>query len=523
MSGPEDTGEEPGTPAVPVSPAPPSFGVDPSAGATAGFSPFGLEKPWWAASEESAEPEASVNVARTDETDDADGADGMDEADEADEDDSDTIVFGADEATGPAEEVKRTAPKIEPSPGTLVAGFGVPSVDSRRAVPAEPIVQRSVPTFPDTDPDGIPVMPRDEGEAEGEGDQASIITRAEGIPVTVDLEKPGDQDEHPRKEPDEEPSVPLAAPVLLPDAILPPGVTPPADNSAPGQPRPKPPADRTEPAEPPASPAPTVITPVYHADGGIPIDVPPPPAAGAPAAPPSGTTGTIGKRKALFIAGGIAAAFIVLAGAFAVIGSSGDSGSAKQAGGTASPAATPSATAAAPPPPVVDISNEKTDPKPLKVPDVFPAQNVNVGGRPFDRIRYSLNIDFSYVASGAMVRALTREHCRRVVRVTYLDKGRSLAVTTGVAVMPDQAAAARLSKAGRPSQYEWFRGMTGRNAEDIDRAGGYAVSTTRGRYLIYAYAQYANGKQAKPADPTLRAAAQQFVDLGVRPIEARTR
>jgi hypothetical protein len=65
--------------------------------------------------------------------------------------------------------------------------------------------------------------------------------------------------------------------------------------------------------------------------------------------------------------------------------------------------------------------------------------------------------------------------------------------------------------------------MTGKNAEDIDRAGGYALSTTRGRYLVYAYAQYANGKQAKPGDPALRTAAQQFVDLGVQPIEARAR
>ncbi|MFP3963593.1 hypothetical protein SMC26_14825 [Actinomadura fulvescens] len=84
--------------------------------------------------------------------------------------------------------------------------------------------------------------------------------------------------------------------------------------------------------------------------------------------------------------------------------------------------------------------------------------------------------------------------------------------------MPTKDAALRVSKAGSPSRYEWFRGMAGRRSQSIDQAGGYALSTVRGRYIIYAYAQYADGKRP---DRALKTAAQQFVDYSVRPIDAR--
>ncbi|GAA4289175.1 hypothetical protein BJY14_005175 [Actinomadura luteofluorescens] len=122
-----------------------------------------------------------------------------------------------------------------------------------------------------------------------------------------------------------------------------------------------------------------------------------------------------------------------------------------------------------------------------------------------------------------MLAALRKQQCRKIVRATYIDPESKLAVTSGIAVLPTKAAAIAVSKAGDPARYEWFRGMAGKRSPDIDRAGGYAAATVRGRYVAYAYVQWANGKKAKPGDPTIKKAAQLFLDYDLRPIIARSR
>ncbi|MGH3240721.1 MAG: hypothetical protein ACRDNL_10080, partial [Spirillospora sp.] len=210
-----------------------------------------------------------------------------------------------------------------------------------------------------------------------------------------------------------------------------------------------------------------------------------------------------------------------------VIGGAG-SGDDKGDGGktTESPAATQSTPPAGPPAATaapVDITNEKTDTQDLTFRDVFPDSVISLGRRTYSRERASLNREASYAARGAMLQALERERCRKIVRATYIDRERSLAVTSGIAVMPTREAALTISKAGNPAKYEWFRGLGGKHAPDLDRAGGYAAATVRGRYVAYAYVQWANGKKAQPGDPTIKQAAQQFLDYDLRPILARTR
>ncbi|MGI5165292.1 hypothetical protein ACQEU3_13115 [Spirillospora sp. CA-253888] len=482
MSGPNEPG---GTEAssAPVSPAPPSFG-DPGSAAPASdalrLPPFGLQKPWWAAE------------------DDAEGTD------DAAADQPSRPGDARSAGTGP---VPLPAGGAEP-PGALVAGRGAPSVDTRGAVPRRPVpAAANAPAFADTDPDGIPVMPAEDRPAQA----------PEGAP----------------------------SPVLVPDAILPPGVTPPADSTVTiPQARPVPPQDGPEPQA-------TVITPVSHAEGGLSID------AGPSAAPPvdrgpepgeqtapqpavrnasddSGPGGIFGSgplreepsgkrdRRPLLIGGGAAVALIVAASVFAVAGSgSGEDRPAKPARKAPSSAPAAQPTPPTPPQAPVDITNEKSDPRPLALTEAFPQEKVTVGGRPYVRDRASVNHRCSLAARGEMAQALTRENCRSVVRVTYLDGEKSLAVTTGIAVMPNRPVAVRVSKVGDPAAYEWFRGMAGKNSQQIDQAGGYALSTVRGRYIIYAYAQYANGKKARTGDTTLRDAARQLLDQSVRPIEAR--
>src|SRR5690606_35050194 len=106
---------------------------------------------------------------------------------------------------------------------------------------------------------------------------------------------------------------------------------------------------------------------------------------------------------------------------------------------------------------------------------------------------------------------------------TFIDRSSSLAVTSGIAVMPTKEAALRVSRAGDPSRYEWFRGMGGKRAPDLDRAGGYAAATVRGRYVAYAYVQWADGRPARPGDAVIKQAVKRFLDYDLRPIVDRAR
>jgi hypothetical protein len=234
----------------------------------------------------------------------------------------------------------------------------------------------------------------------------------------------------------------------------------------------------------------------------------------------------MGSSKPLLIGvGGLAA--VAIAGV-AVIGLTNSSepsasSSAAKPSEPAAPPPSPAPTTSAPrTSPVSSIDNERTDRVPLRLTDVFPGQPLQLDGRTYKQDKTSVNHQCSLVARGAMAQALVRGRCRSVVRATYVDTKKRLAVTAGVVAMPSRAVAVKARRAGDPSEYEWFRGMAGRVAKDIDQAGGYAASTIRGRFIIYSYSTYLNGRSAT-RDPLLAAVGKQFVAYAVRPIERRAR
>lgn len=541
MSGPRDTretAEDAGTAAVPADAAPPSFGgTAPPADAVADEAPpaesaslklpaFGLEAPWWAAESADASP--------------PDGDDDPQDVQDARAQPEPVVVEDEPDAAEPAAEV------TAPPPGTLVAGEGVPSVDSRRAVPAEPIVKPPV-SPDDTDPDGFtPVPPADEAppdaEAPPEGEAPPDEAPGDEVPQDGAEQGGAEASETPENEASvddtavndvaEESPAPVSAfekakeaedatplaPVLVPDAILPPGFVPPT-GSGPF------PSTGEDAAAAPTAEQPAVITPMYHAEGGVPIDTPPPP--GRPPQDGPGTghgTGHGGNKRRPLLIGGGAAIILAAAAALFLVGGTGSSGEGEGGQGAEPPPVSQSTPAATPSPggkPAVNIDNEKSDPADLAFRDVFPAQTMQLGGRTFIRDRWSLNRDVAYAARGSMLATLKRENCRKIVRATYIDPQSKLAVTSGIAVMPTKAAALVVSKAGDPAKYEWFRGMAGKRSPDIDRAGGYAAATVRGRYVAYAYVQWANGRRAEPGDPMIKKIAQQFIDHDLRPIVQR--
>ncbi|HEX2316213.1 MAG TPA: hypothetical protein VHJ17_20905, partial [Thermomonospora sp.] len=206
MSGPEETSESavdsasPATDGAPTTPAPPSFG---QAGAPAAETEraapsfavplFGPDKPWWAATpdddvEDDPEPETQADEP-------------VPEPQAEDEPDAEPEVQAAAEEAPPAPEPPREDTRDEPppeaAPGHLVAGAGAPEVDTRGAVPPPPVPDTPSPAYADTDPDGIPVYP-------GPQDDAEAPEETEPFRIEAD---------------DSEGA-------LTPDAVLPPGVSP---------------------------------------------------------------------------------------------------------------------------------------------------------------------------------------------------------------------------------------------------------------------------------------------------------
>lgn len=305
------------------------------------------------------------------------------------------------------------------------------------------------------------------------------------------------------------------------------------------------------PPTPPAPPAPTA-TPPASVPSGSPMPNAPQAAAGAPASRPpfpgpntsnDGTTGPqpfppgplgdgpgtgLAQRKRLLIGGGIAAVILVVCGVAVAGAVSGDDGGKAKAkkhhtGPAAGGSTAPSPGASAPVHHPVDINTEKTDTKPLALTEVFPSPTIQLDGRAFTRDSSSVNHQCGLTARGSMAAALAHEHCRSVVRVTFIGGDKKFAVTSGVAVLPSHDAAVKVSRAGNPGKYEWFRGLNGPHVPDIDGTGGYAAATVRGRYVAYAYATYTDGTHITPQDTQIKGLAQQFLDYGTKALDARAR
>jgi hypothetical protein len=230
----------------------------------------------------------------------------------------------------------------------------------------------------------------------------------------------------------------------------------------------------------------------------------------------------------------VAALLLGGGGALAVTQLSGGSSHDHQVAQTRPPAPTPVAPTPTPTPSPtkakhkpkhvpIDIRDEKTDPKPLTISEVFPHKTLKLAGNTFVLAKTVINDHCSLAANGPFATELTREHCRRVVRATFVSTDKKLAVTTGIAVMPTDAAARAVLKVQDPSHYKWFRGMKATGAPKIDQAGGYAASTLRGRYISYAYATYADAHKPAKNDETLKDVGTAFRDSTIRPIERRAK
>lgn len=549
--------------------------------------PLGPRTPWWAAesttdpaSDDSSEDAAFETAGRRIPAGETETADHAAEAADAHSEEHEAGRAAPDDpAPGAASaEDDDTPPRPHPTsgrpPGRLVAGLGVPSIDTRRAVPAEPIGGPPPTDFSDTDPDGIPVQPGPEDAADDDpagllttrpdasftpadtatGSTARVAgTRAAGTPASgtpateagAVVTRASGAGASATSELTADPPSPESA--LTPDAILPPGVSPTEPvaiaTADPAAPPVAVPLDHSAHAGSPGHPdQPGQVAPAGAEPGPTGALAPVPRPAGSPSPGPDplpvpatgwgdhpGGAGRRDRRRVVtagVVAGTVLVAAIAVIGLASVFGSGEQAGSARTGGTQARPSPpqdpTPSATPSTKAPPsLANIDNERTDRRPLALTEVFPTANIGLGGRRYKRDRSSVNHQCALAARGGMARALGQVRCRSVVRSTFVDGDKRLAVTAGVAVLPNRSAAMRAQSAGDPAKYEWFRGLPGRRSTGIDQAGGFASSTVRGRYVVYAYATYTNGRPPQPGDKTLTTVARQFIGYTVRPIDRR--
>ncbi|GAA2725367.1 hypothetical protein GCM10010439_25230 [Actinocorallia aurantiaca] len=184
------------------------------------------------------------------------------------------------------------------------------------------------------------------------------------------------------------------------------------------------------------------------------------------------------------------------------------------------PEPTPGTSSTKPAAPSVDSA--KTDPEPLTLSEIFPAKKLRLGGRDFVMDRKSLNLRCDYAANGSMARTLVKQKCQGLVRATYLTADKKIGVTVGVVAMPAKKVALAVQKSGTPLRKgNWFVALPGKNSKALAKTGGHPALDTYGRYVLYAYAQYLDGTKPAKQPKELGQAARSLIAYVNEPLKKR--
>lgn len=209
------------------------------------------------------------------------------------------------------------------------------------------------------------------------------------------------------------------------------------------------------------------------------------------------------KRRKLFMVGGGALAAVAVAGivAAAVVASNKSDGKPKAGPTTTAPSQPlppePSFSSVAPPPPknpLDYISTAKKDTAPISAETLFPGKLMTIAGRTYTRTAGTSTTSCAAAATDGLAEALPANHCRQVVRATYVLGGS--AVTVGVAVFDDKAPADKLKATSR-----FLQPLSGGGVPTFCHAVScWATSNTVGRYAYFTIAGPKDGTTATAAD-----------------------
>ncbi|MGW2189856.1 hypothetical protein [Streptomyces sp. NPDC001719] len=231
------------------------------------------------------------------------------------------------------------------------------------------------------------------------------------------------------------------------------------------------------------------------------------------------------RRKWLLFGGGGALAVVAVATAVAVA-VTGSHGGGKQSGLPApeklpksSGAPEPSFSEAAPPPPpnpLDFISSADKDKAPLNTETLFPHTKPVLYKRKYERTATATTTDCASATQGGLGSVLTDNGCREVLRATYVRDG--IAVTVGVAVFDDKAAAAKAKDQSSGN----IASLSGDNDPAFCRATACRLTANaQGRYAYFTVAGYANGKAVGESDTAALTAGRDVSDYTFRRIMYR--
>ena len=189
-------------------------------------------------------------------------------------------------------------------------------------------------------------------------------------------------------------------------------------------------------------------------------------------------------------------------------------------GHTTTPSTSPQAatlrpTASAGPPPSLGpwgyIASRTTDPVPLSLGELFPAQFTSGG------MTYSMTVDKARihcnlaVVGSQLQSAVGQADCNQAMIASYLSGNQQLMGTIGVLNLSTAAGAESAGKAAGPAEFvAQLPGPAG-PTKNLTRGTGIEAADVQGHYLVLVWAEFANLKA--PTTPAQKQEIQAFISL----------
>ncbi|WP_175407569.1 hypothetical protein [Streptomyces sp. TRM64462] len=181
----------------------------------------------------------------------------------------------------------------------------------------------------------------------------------------------------------------------------------------------------------------------------------------------------------------------------------------------------PSFSSVAPPPPpnpMDFISTAEKDKAPLTADGLFPGKKLTVGDRVYRKGATSSTTNCASVGKDGLGTVLTQHGCTRVIRATYEKDG--VAVTVGVALFADQAAALKAKDAARGG----IAPLAGDGIGDFCRATVcLRRSNALGRYAYFTQAGFTDGRKVTKSDTAVFKTSDDLGTFAFNQIYARGR
>ncbi|HEY2689629.1 MAG TPA: hypothetical protein VGJ50_14385 [Streptosporangiaceae bacterium] len=183
----------------------------------------------------------------------------------------------------------------------------------------------------------------------------------------------------------------------------------------------------------------------------------------------------------------------------------------------ASPAATPgtspsaAASSSTLPGPWGDIVSRASDPAPLTLSELFPAEFTNGAAIYAKTVQQARPRCPGALIGSHLISAVNKAKCSQAMRASYLSSDQTMMGTIGVLNLNTAAAAAKAGKAAGPSEFiAQLAGKTG-PTKKLTKGTGIEAAEVKGHYLVLVWAEYSNLKA--PGSAARRQNLETFISL----------